>query len=70
MIKAFFVNMVQMISPPTLQEVIAQKMLVEAQVVMDSEHVIMTHQFQRHMANASISALEEWNRQHRFLNKD
>ena len=58
-IHKYFYNMTH---PPTLGEIIEQKMKVEAQTIIDSEHVIKTHCFQKHMSQSTLKALEDWNK--------
>lgn len=50
-----------MFSPPTLEEIIGNEMEKVTKEVMQCEHVIRAHKFQRHMALKRIEALEEWN---------
>lgn len=53
------------VKAPTLGEIIEQKMIAEAQVIMDSDNVIKAHRFQKHMAEKTLLALEEWNAKQR-----
>ena len=55
------------VKAPTLGEIIEQKMKSEAQVIMDSDNVIKAHNFQKHMAERTLLALEDWNREQRYI---
>ena len=57
-IAAYFTKMV---APPTLDEIIAIELETEHTVVIQSDHVIRTHRFHKHMAQAKIQALIAWN---------
>lgn len=58
-----------MFSPPTLEEVIGNELEKVSKEVMQCDHVIRTHRFQRHMALKRIEALEEWNQTEREEHK-
>lgn len=51
--------------PPTLPEVIVVETEKTIKEVMQCDHVIKTHQFQRHMALRKLDAMEEWNHKER-----
>lgn len=59
-----------MLSPPNLTEIISHEMEKVTKEVMQCDHVIKTHRFQRHMAMRRIDALEEWNHMERKGNTD
>lgn len=56
-----------LITPPTLQEIIEQRMREEIKLIMNADYVILTHKFQKHMANATLAALGDWNSLQRKL---
>jgi len=54
-------QLLSLLKPPTLDEVIVHETEKEQKEVMACDHVILTHEFQKHMAKAKIKAMEEWN---------
>ncbi len=53
----------RIVSPPSLSEIVDQQMQEAQLEQQQAQHVILTHQFQEHMAKAKIVALEAWNHQ-------
>lgn len=50
----------KMVSPPSLEDIIANNLKQKQQVVINSDHIIRTHNFQKHMAEAEIEAMILW----------
>lgn len=51
----------RLVAPPSLDEIIAVQLETKYIVVLQAEHVIKTHRFQKHMAQAEIQAMIAWN---------